>query len=144
MIIVSVNGTRCDGMSKEECVTLLAGTGMMEIRLRNMSDVEQNAFGVAGRSRSDSQSSVDPGAVATVATTATATASTASTATPAVIGSGPKPEWLHGQLAREESETLLLKHGTADGTFLVRERQGEGEKTAFGLAVTFRGKVRDP
>ena len=132
MIIVAVNGTRCDGLSKEECVTLLGGTGMMEIRLRKMSDVELTAFG--GRSRSDSQSSIDKSALVTAATTA-ATTST-------IIGPGPAPEWLHGQLGREESEALLLKHGTADGTFLVRERQADGDKKAYGLAVTFRGKVQ--
>jgi hypothetical protein len=133
MVVVSVNGQRCQGLSKDECVGMLSGTGMLEIKLRKMNEDEFQQFAAQSTDTAD-------GAAVNLTTSAPA-ASAAVSADTVPIGVAAKPAWLLGQLERGEVETILLKKGDSDGRFLVRERQKDDLPVAYGLAVTFRGKA---
>ena len=46
--------------------------------------------------------------------------------------------WFHGNLSREESETLLRRSGLKDGTFLVRERV---DANSYAICVAHSQKI---
>lgn len=43
-------------------------------------------------------------------------------------------------MSREDAEALVAEHGTNDGQFLVREREGREGKDEYVLCVVYKGK----
>jgi len=131
MVVVSVNGTKTTGISKEECIDLLSGSTDLEIKLRAMSDGEVGLF--QAKSAAAAAAAEVPGAAV----------ATKSDAGVPPVGADPAPGWLHGKLDRSECESLLTAGGKTmvDGQFLVRQRQKDNAPMAYSLAVIFRGKA---